>query len=70
MLDWINGGFELIGGFLCWFNVKKLLKDKRIDGVYWPVTAFFTLWGNLESLLLPIPRSVCFFHWWHLSGFR
>jgi hypothetical protein len=45
MLDWINGSFELVGGLLCWLNFKQLLKDKKIDGVYWPVTAFFTLWG-------------------------
>ena len=43
--DIINGCFETIGGLLCWFNVHKLLKDRRIHGVYWPVQAFFASWG-------------------------
>lgn len=43
--DLINGAFEIGGGFLCWLNVAKLYKDKRIEGVYWPVQAFFSIWG-------------------------
>jgi len=45
MNDIINGLFELIGGLLCWFNVKKILTDKKVQGVYWPVQAFFAAWG-------------------------
>ena len=43
--DFINGSFEVVGGLLCWVNVKRLLKDKTIQGVYWPIQAFFTSWG-------------------------
>ena len=43
--DLINGSFELCGGLLCWFNVKKLLAEKEIKGVYWPIQGFFTTWG-------------------------
>jgi len=45
MNDIVNGLFEVVGGILCWFNVFKLFKDREIKGVYWPVTAFFALWG-------------------------
>ena len=45
MNDWINGSFELLGGILCWLNVAKIRKDRKVQGVYWPVQAFFALWG-------------------------
>jgi hypothetical protein len=44
-LDFVNGCFEFGGAILCWFNVKRILKDKKIEGVYWPVQAFFSTWG-------------------------
>lgn len=40
-----NALFELLGAVLQWINVFKLLRDKRVQGVYWPVTAFFAAWG-------------------------
>ena len=43
--DLINGIFEFGGGFLVWFNVQKILKDKTVSGVYWPVQAFWATWG-------------------------
>lgn len=43
--DLVNGFFELGAGLLCWFNVRKILADKKIHGVYWPVQAFFAAWG-------------------------
>lgn len=45
MGDVINGCFECLGGLLCWLNVVKLMRDKRVLGVYWPVQAFFAAWG-------------------------
>jgi hypothetical protein len=45
LLDGINGLFELGGGALCWLNVRQLLRDRRVSGIYWPVQAFFALWG-------------------------
>lgn len=44
-LDVVNGFFELLGAALSWLNVKKLYKDNTVAGVYWPVTAFFGVWG-------------------------
>lgn len=44
-MDFINGSFELIGGILCCLNVRRLLRDKQVKGVYWPAQAFFASWG-------------------------
>jgi len=52
--DLINGTFEVVGGFLYWFNVVKLAKDKQIKGVYWPVTAFFAVWGMWNIIYYPL----------------
>lgn len=40
-----NALFEILGAALQWINVHKLLRDKKVQGVYWPVTAFFAAWG-------------------------
>ena len=45
MNDIVNGLFELVGSILVWTNVYKLHKDKKISGIFWPVTAFFATWG-------------------------
>jgi hypothetical protein len=52
-VDWINGSFEIVGGILSWMNVKKLQKDKHLAGVYWPVTAFFSVWGLWNLFYYP-----------------
>lgn len=43
--DLINGTFELGGGLLYWVNVRKILHDKIVKGVSWPISAFFVAWG-------------------------
>ncbi len=43
--DVVNGMFELVGSVMCWLNVYKIIKDKRVEGVYWSVSAFFSVWG-------------------------
>jgi hypothetical protein len=43
--DAINAAFELVGAFLNWTNVRRLMRDKKVRGVYWPAWAFFALWG-------------------------
>lgn len=40
-----NAVFELVGAILAWMNVLQLYKDRKVAGVYWPVTAFFGVWG-------------------------
>jgi hypothetical protein len=43
--DVVNGSFETIGAAMCWLNVHKITKDKKVVGLYWPVQAFFSVWG-------------------------
>ena len=43
--DTINGLFETSGAIVLFLNILKLLKDKKVRGVYWPVTLFFAIWG-------------------------
>lgn len=43
--DVMNGVFELGGSLMGWMNVRKLLRDKSVKGVYWPTQVFFALWG-------------------------
>lgn len=48
--DFINGCFELCGGFLILLNVISLYRDKEIKGVHWAPTLFFTSWGFWNTL--------------------
>lgn len=43
--DQINGSFELAGAYFTWSNFAAYYKARELVGVYWPATAFFTLWG-------------------------
>ena len=43
--DMVNGAFESVGSVFVWLNVRQILRDRDIRGVYWPVTAFFAVWG-------------------------
>lgn len=43
--DLINGSFEAIGASALALNVRRLWRDKTIQGVHWASTAFFAAWG-------------------------
>lgn len=43
--DLVNGGFELGGAAFQLLNVRALLRDRRVSGVHWLPTVFFTAWG-------------------------
>jgi len=43
--DLINGAFELLGGIVLWQNVRRIRQDRKLAGVDWRVTGFFTSWG-------------------------
>jgi hypothetical protein len=43
--DAVNGLFETIGAVCIFANIRALLRDKQVRGVYWPATAFFWAWG-------------------------
>lgn len=43
--DWINGSFEFAGSITAWLNVRQLLRDRQVAGVYGPAFYFFSIWG-------------------------
>ena len=43
--DTINGVFELGSAVMLLLNVRMLLRDRKVSGVHWAPTAFFTVWG-------------------------
>lgn len=50
-VDLINGGFEVVAGAVSSINVIKLMKDKKVSGVHWAPTLFFTTWGFWNMFL-------------------
>ena len=43
--DVINSGFEGIAGCLFWFNVQKILEDKKVKGISYVSCLFFLIWS-------------------------
>ncbi len=43
--DMINEGFELVVGILLWWNVRLIVRDKKLRGVSILPTSVFGLWG-------------------------
>jgi hypothetical protein len=59
--DLMNAAFELGGAVLLWLDVARLHRDKMLRGVYWPVRAFFWLWGVWNVFYYPaIGQSLSF----------
>lgn len=54
LVDIGNGCFETTGAWFTWRNAWQLYKDKKVTGVYWPTTLFFTCWGVWNLLYYPI----------------
>jgi hypothetical protein len=52
-LDVVNGLFEAGGGLAIWFNVSRILRDKRVRGVSPIATTFFTSWGLWNLFFFP-----------------
>jgi hypothetical protein len=51
--DLVNGAFELTGGAVCWLNVRRLKRDRKVEGVDWRVSAFFSAWGIWNLVYYP-----------------
>lgn len=51
--DMINGAFEAVGAFMLMLNVRRLWRDKRVAGVHWGATVFFTVWGGWNLIYYP-----------------
>lgn len=43
--DLINGLFEFAGSLALCADIRILIRDKQVKGVYWPAKIFFLLWG-------------------------
>lgn len=44
--DTINSLFEVGGGCAMWYNVKKVLKDKKVKGFSWISSLLFLFWAG------------------------
>lgn len=51
--DWGNAFFEGVGSILTWLNVRALHRDKKVMGVQWQVTVFWTCWGVFNLFFYP-----------------
>lgn len=51
--DVVNGLFEGFGTFFVYGNVRQILKDKQVKGIWWPAIAFFTAWGYWNIFYYP-----------------
>jgi hypothetical protein len=59
--DAVNSFFEIGGGVVVWSNVRRLLKDRKVRGSYWPTAGFFAafgLWSLFFYSSLQQPLSV------------
>jgi hypothetical protein len=44
--DQINAAFEAAGAGVTLLNVRRLLRDRTVQGVSWVPTLFFAVWGG------------------------
>ena len=51
--DLINAGFEVGSALVSVINVMALWKARRISGVHWAPTLFFTAWGLWNLFFYP-----------------
>lgn len=51
--DAINGAFEAGGAAAQLLSVRQIMRVRRIAGVSWPATGFFTAWGLWNLFYYP-----------------
>lgn len=51
--DVVNALFEFVGALAMGMDVRQILRDRAIRGVYWPLRAFFLLWGFWNLYFYP-----------------
>ena len=59
--DFVNGSFEFCAGLLLWWNVRIILKDKKIRGVSILPSAVFGLWGFWNLYYYPFLKQILSF---------
>lgn len=55
--DNINGLFELCGGVFVFLHCLRLYKDKKVRGVSFVATGYFTGWGFWNMYYYPFLRQ-------------
>lgn len=55
--DFINGSFELAGGVFVMLHCIKLYKDKKVRGVSFIASGYFTTWGFWNMYYYPFLRQ-------------
>lgn len=61
--DATNGLFELMGGLFVALHCLRLYKDKKVRGVSFIATGYFTVWGFWNMYYYPFLRQ-----WASLGG--
>lgn len=51
--DLVNGLFEILAACFLTLNIFRIIKDKKIQGISWFPTGFFTLWGIWNLFYYP-----------------
>src|SRR5262245_18048164 len=51
--DIVNGCFEAIGGLAVFANVRRIVRDKGVQGIDLRATALFTSWGMWNLVYYP-----------------
>ncbi len=51
--DLVNGIFEICGGLFIVPSIIKIMKEKRVHGINWITTMFFTFWGLWNLFFYP-----------------
>lgn len=61
--DLVNGLFEFAGAAFNGINVWRIYKDKKLAGVSWIPSTFFTSWGVWNLYYYPALDQ-----WWSFGG--
>lgn len=48
-----NAFFEAGGALVVWRNVLQIHRDRQVKGVWWPIWAFYTVWGGWNLWYYP-----------------
>jgi len=63
MLDQVNGFFEMFGGLMMLFSIRKAYKDKEVKGISIPACLFFASWAVFGMVYYPSLGQ-----WWSFAG--
>jgi hypothetical protein len=84
-IDQVNGlVFEACGALLAWSNVRRIRKDRTVQGVDWRISCFWAVWGWWNvfyyhavghaislvagAVLAAANTCWCAHAWWYIHG--